>query len=75
MICMQKAEMMTVSMRRLRRKRILIGFRIKNVKSVINLLEHRVKLNKFKIKNEKTVDKFEGSGYNRSRKRLKTKNT
>lgn len=75
MTCMRKAEMMIVSTRRLRHRRILIGFRIKNGKSVINLLEHRVKLNKFKFKNEKTVDKFERSGYNRSRKRLKTKNT
>ena len=67
--------MMTANMRHWRHRRILIGFRIKNGKSVINLLEHRVKLNKFKIKNEKTVDKFEISGYNRDRKRLKTKNT
>ena len=67
--------MMTVSMRRSRRRRILTGFRIKNVKPVINPLCHRVKTNKFKIKNEKTVDKFERSGYNRSKERLKTKNT
>lgn len=67
--------MMIVSMRRLQHKRILIGFRIKNGKTVVNLLEHQAKLNKFEIKNEKTVDKFERSGYNRSRKRLKTKNT
>jgi len=31
--------------------------------------------NKNEIKNEKHVDKFERSGYNRNKKRLKTKNT
>lgn len=75
MICTLRVEMMTVSMHRLRHRRILIGSRIKNAKPVINPLYHRVKLNKFEIKNEKTVDKFEGSGYNRSKERLKTKNT
>ena len=30
-----------------------------------------MKSNKFKIKNEKTVDKYERSGYNRSRKKIK----
>jgi len=29
----------------------------------------------FEIKNEKTVDKFYGSEYNRSKERLKTENT
>lgn len=66
---------MTVSMHSLRHKRILIDFRIKNKKSVINLLKHQVKLKKYEIKNEKTVDKFERSGYNKSKERLKTKNT
>lgn len=67
--------MMIVSMRRLRHKRILIGFRIKNGKRVNNLSECQVKFNKYEIKNEKTVDKFERSGYNRSKERLKTENT
>ena len=55
--------------------KISIGFRIKNGKSVINQLEHQVKSYKFEIKNEKNVDKFERSGYNRSKERLKTENT
>ena len=67
--------MMTVSMYSLRHRRILTGFKIKNGKSVINHFKHRVKSDKFEIKNEKTVDKFEKSGYNRSKERLKTKNT
>ena len=67
--------MMIASMPRLRRRKISIGFRIKNGKSVINQLEHQVKSYKFEIKNEKNVDKFERSGYNRSKERLKTENT
>ena len=66
---------MIASMRRLQHRRISIGFRIKNGKSEINHLERQVKSYKFEIKNEKTVDKFERSGYNRSKERLKTKNT
>lgn len=66
---------MIASMHRLRRRKISIGFRFKNEKSVINQLEHQVKLYKIEIKNEKTVDKFERSGYNRSKERLKTENT
>lgn len=75
MICMQRVGTMIASMRRLRHRRISIGFRIKNGKSEINHLERQVKSYKFEIKNEKTVDKFERSGYNRSKERLKTKNT
>ena len=52
-----------------------MGFRIKNGKCVNNLSECQVKFNKYEIKNEKTVDKFERSGYNRSKERLKTENT
>lgn len=75
MICMQKAEMMTANTHRLRRRKISIDSRVKNEKYVINLSEHQVKSKKYEIKNEKTVDKFERSGYNRSKDRLKTKNT
>lgn len=67
--------MMTANMHRLRHKRILIDFRNKNGKHVNNLLEWQVKLNKYEIKNGKIVDKFERSGYNRSKERLKTENT
>ena len=66
---------MIASMRRLQHRRISIDSRVKNEKSVINLSEHQVKSKKYEIKNEKTVDKFERSGYNRSKDRLKTKNT
>ena len=69
MICMQKAEMMIANTHSLRRRKISIGFRLKNEKSVINQLEYQVKLYKIEIKNEKTVDKFERSGYNRSEER------
>lgn len=64
--------MMIAIMRHWLRRKILIGFRIKNRKCVNNLLERQVELNKYEIKNEKTVDKFERSGYNRSKERLKT---
>lgn len=67
--------MMIASMHSLRHRRILIGFRIKNVKCVNDFLGSQVKSNKYEIKNEKTVDKFERSGYNRSKERLKTENT
>lgn len=54
-VCMPKAEMMTVSMRKLRRKRILIDFRIKNEKSVINLSEHQVKSKIMRLKTKKPL--------------------
>lgn len=66
--------MMSVSMHRLRHRRILIDFRNKNGKCVNNLFGWKVKLNKYEIKNGKIVDKFERSGYNRSKERLKTEN-
>lgn len=53
----------------------MIDFRIKNEKRVNDLLEQQAKLNKHEIKNEKAVDKFARSGYNRSKERLKTENT
>lgn len=58
---------MSISMHRLRRKRILINFKINIGKYVNNLLEIQNKANKYEIKNEKSVDKFERSGYNRSK--------
>ena len=67
--------MMIANMHRLRRRRILTDSRIKNAKAVINLSKHQAKTKKYEIKNEKTVDKFERSGYNRSKERLKTENT
>lgn len=67
--------MMSISMHRLRRKRILINFKINIGKYVNNLLEIQNKANKYEVKNEKSVDKFERSGYNRSKERLKTENT
>lgn len=75
MICMRKAGMMSISMHRLRRKRILINFKINIGKYVNNLLEMQNKANEYEVKNEKSVDKFERSGYNRSKERLKTENT
>lgn len=59
--------MMSISMYRLRRKRILINFKINIGKYVNNLLEIQNKANKYEVKNEKSVDKFERSGYNRSK--------
>lgn len=67
--------MMSISMHRLRRKRILINFKINIGKYVNNLLEIQNKANKYEVKNEKSVDKFERSGYNRSKQRIKTENT
>lgn len=67
--------MMSISMHRLRRKRILINFKINIGKYVNNLLEMQNKANEYEVKNEKSVDKFERSGYNRSKERLKTENT
>ena len=75
MICMLKVEMMIVSMRHWLHRRILTDFRIKNGKCVNNLLEQQKEPNKYEIKNKKTVDKFERSGYNRIKERLKTENT
>lgn len=66
--------MMIVSMYSWLRRRISIDSRIKNAKTVINLSKHQTKSKKYEIKNEKTVDKFERSGYNRSKEKLKTKN-
>lgn len=65
---------MIVSMHSWLRRRILIGFRIKNEKHVNNLLKYPVKTNGYIIKNEKNVDKFERSGYNKIEERLKTEN-